>query len=165
MTLRYILPDMIRLCAADDCRKPFEPVYELQETQQYCSRRCATRMRVRRYRQRLKPKPNGGGPGGKRQPMLFAPSTLRSRKPAKSVAKPKQDVLFPADISSWFEGLTPAQQQEVTRVALMRAREEGAASDKANSEAGQILCKILPAYFRKPSQSVTSYVREAARAA
>jgi hypothetical protein len=85
-----------RICAADDCNEPFDPV--LPE-QLYHSERCAARMRQRRRRAKLKPNPRGGGPGGDRQPRLFSRSELHRRKPAKSALKPKpkQDGLFPED--------------------------------------------------------------------
>lgn len=89
-----------RLCAADDCRKPFEPAFGQEQSQKYCSQRCATRMRVRICRARKRyGDDGGGGPGGRRQAALFSRSELHRRKPAKSAIKPKpkQDDLFPDD--------------------------------------------------------------------
>ena len=80
----------MRICAADDCSEPFDPVLPEQK---YHSKRCASRMRQRLYRARHKLKPRGGGPGGAR--LLFPKSALPRRKPAKAVVKPKQDGLFP----------------------------------------------------------------------
>jgi hypothetical protein len=94
-----------RLCAADDCKQPFEPV---QDFQKYCSSRCASRIRVRLCRQRKRyGGDDGGGPGRKRQPQLFSRSELHTakRKPAKSVIRPKQDGLFPDDGQSLFATL------------------------------------------------------------
>jgi hypothetical protein len=130
------------VCAAEDCKQPFEPAFGQEETQKFCSVKCRNRDGVRRYRARLKPKPNGGGPGGRRQPMLFPVSTLRSKKPAKAAMKPKQDALFPADVRSWFAALTAEQRQEVLRIAAEDRGREGAVSDNANSADGQILCKL-----------------------
>lgn len=71
----------------------------MAEWQEFCSDRCATRVRVRRYRARKHGGGNGGPSGGKRQPTLFSRSELHRRKPAKSTLapKPKQDGLFPED--------------------------------------------------------------------
>ena len=153
------------VCAAEDCKQPFEPAFGQEETQKFCSVRCRNRDGVRRYRARRKPRPNGGGPGGKRQPLLFSRSEMQRRKPAKSALKPKQDALFPADVRSWFLALTAEQQREVMRIAAQAQLAQDVGDSKLASDNEEILCKILPACFRKPSQSVTSFVLEAARAA
>jgi hypothetical protein len=93
----YIITGMKSpLCAAEDCRQPFERMHEFQK---YCSRRCATRIYVRLCRARKRSGGDDGGPGGKRQPRLFTVSAMHRRKSAKSVVKPKpkQDGLFPED--------------------------------------------------------------------
>jgi hypothetical protein len=97
----FILARMkLTLCAARDCRQPFEPAFGQEETQKYCSAPCGNRERIRRCRERKRAGgDNGGGPGGKPQPRLFPAAAMNRRKPAKAVVKPKpkQDGLFPED--------------------------------------------------------------------
>jgi hypothetical protein len=54
-----------RICAADDCETTFDP--KIPE-QKFCSNRCASRVRVRRLRDRRRhqnlPGPGGGPPNG-----------------------------------------------------------------------------------------------------
>ena len=95
-------------------------------------------MRVKRYRARLKPSPNGGGPGGKRQLTLLPRSEMRQRKPSKSAVKPKQDALFPADVNAWFAALSVEQQKEVRRI-VAEHRGEGAASDNGQGATADIM--------------------------
>ena len=90
------------VCEAEDCKQPFEPAVGQEETQRFCSVKCRNRVRVRRWRERHKAHPNGGGPGGKRQARLFPRAELHRRKPAKFVVKPKQDPLFPVDGDGLF---------------------------------------------------------------
>jgi hypothetical protein len=85
------------LCAAEDCRQPFEPAFGQEQGQKYCSRQCGIRDRVRRHRLRKRRGGDDGGPGGKRQVRLFSRSEMTRRKTAKSTLKPKQDRLFPDD--------------------------------------------------------------------
>jgi len=101
-------------CAADDCTNEFTPQVGNRE---FCSERCAGRMRVRRYRERHKLKPNGGGPG-KRQRRLFPKALLAKAKPPQPERRPKQDALFPAE--------------EAPRIATLALgyRDDGSVSDK-----------------------------------
>jgi hypothetical protein len=85
----------LRLCAAEDCQKPFEPLYEQQETQKYCSLACGNRQRVRNCRARHKVKPNGGPGGKRRQARLFPASAVNRRTKPKPEIRLKQDDLFP----------------------------------------------------------------------
>jgi hypothetical protein len=122
-----------RICAADDCNDPFDPV--LPE-QMYCTERCAARIRMRRYRARHKIKPNGGGPGGRRQSRLFPKSAMhRAGKPAKSVAKPKQDGLFPDDGPQLYAsfGGAAAYSQDGSLSDNARYNKYSVKSDRRNS--------------------------------
>jgi hypothetical protein len=67
-----------RICSSVDCSNVYDPV--LPE-QMYCSDRCATRERVRRYRDRLR-QGGGNGPGGgkKRQLALFSKQSVSAKR-------------------------------------------------------------------------------------
>jgi hypothetical protein len=75
---------MSHICAADDCNNPFDPVLPEQI---YCSRRCSTRMRVRRLRARRKNNPGPGGGGKRRQLALFSSQSVS----AKRVKQPRPE--------------------------------------------------------------------------
>jgi hypothetical protein len=95
------------ICAADDCNNPVE-LTALNRL--FCSLECANRTRVRRFRERHKVRPNGGGGRGKRQRHLFPKTILAKAKPPKSVRTAKQEPLFSPDgagLHATFGGASP----------------------------------------------------------
>lgn len=97
---------MSRICEAAGCENSFEP---LDPSRRFCSRRCAVRTRVARYRARHRNNgspapppqapPPGGGPGGGVHPAYMGeglsiaqddrlPVIGPKKRPAKSVPTP-----------------------------------------------------------------------------
>jgi hypothetical protein len=106
----------LRTCAADNCKKRFEP-YSIDQV--YCSHRCGTRMRVRMFRHRNRYGGDDDGGGG-RQRRLFPKPLLAKAKPPLSERRPKQDALFPANQTDLLATLGGAVEY----------REDGSVSDK-----------------------------------
>ena len=76
------------------CRKKFKPRVDWQEC---CSVNCASRLRMRRYRNRLRYGNDDGPGGGKRQRHLFPKTVLAAAKPPKPEHRTNQDALFPVE--------------------------------------------------------------------
>ncbi|HLZ49261.1 MAG TPA: CGNR zinc finger domain-containing protein [Candidatus Acidoferrum sp.] len=80
-----------RICAADDCKKAFTPELDWEK---FCSRKCANRVRVRRYRARHRlgmsdPPPPPPDPKGPQRDDQYAEAGIlltARRRPAAAVS-------------------------------------------------------------------------------
>ena len=83
-----------RTCADPKCRAKFTPVAEWHI---FCSKTCAVRVSVRRFRARQRYGDDGGGGPGKRQRCLFPAGVTAKAKRPKPPQRVPQPVLFPPE--------------------------------------------------------------------
>ena len=147
------------VCAFPRCRKTFEPAFGQEEMQKFCSPECRNADGQRRWRERHKQKPNGGGPpGGNRQARLFSRSELHRRKPAKSALKPKpkqDDLLFPDKFPVDRHDLPADGGLYTTFCGAVRYRKDGSVSDNGayntySVKSGKLSPQSIPAAPEAP---------------
>ncbi len=147
---------MSHICAADDCNNPFDPVLPEQI---YCSRRCSTRMRVRRLRARRKNGPGGGGGGKRRQLALFAKQPVS----AKRVKQPRPETapLFTMLANGKHEKHVPVPAPKsfarylLSDIECRLGRSHGSKTDRQLCSEKYLICfpSVVLTSFRRPALS------------
>jgi hypothetical protein len=119
-----------RICADPKCRTKFTPVAEWHI---FCSKACAVRVSVRRFRARQRYGDDGDGGPGKRQSCLF-PGGVTAKAKRRKPAPVPQPVLFPPEgggpVGTLAIGFAQGENGELTDLLVIGRKKRPAPSQK-----------------------------------